>query len=393
MNYKKFLVILAAIVVIVHLPRIIILLRLRSRHGEDTYHEGKTGEGERIMTWVKFSFDPLTWSTYITDTKKKILKFYRERLSSLLEDVTDAQLIEDIYDPHIDPFTSEAKETILHTEIFHESQVIKTNFNHRWCSGGFFLSYATLLTRGDEPVLPEFPLVPFLPEYSLLKTLIKGDHIPASTCLSTSGSSISDVARLTYQIHDASSVKGSVSTRSYILWHIMSLLSAVHPKLYNIMIPLPFKDVAGVSNNIGVVFIKWPEAGMSSEELDKMINRKKMAAVGTNLYLRGIDTSGELGKNTRNNVDIVFTSGYVRNPKIVPVASHVTFNGIADYGIYVFSITVAGLTDVSLTFSTKEFPVQRLHDVLETKGVTPVCNVQGKNENRINITQKLDSFV
>jgi len=393
MNYKKFFMILAVIVIVVHLPRIIILLRLRSSHGEDTYHEGKTGEGERIMTWVKFSFDLPTWNTYVVNTKHKLLNFYREKLHSLIENTTDAQLVEEIYDPRVDPFTSDAKETILHTEIFHDSQVIKTNFNHRWCSGGFFLSYATILTRGDEPVLPEFPATPFLPEYSLLKTLIKGDHIPASTCLSTTESNIYDVTRLTYQIHNASSMKGNASTRSYILWHTMSLLSSIHPKLYNIMIPLPFKDVAGVSNNIGVVFIKWPEAGMSIEELDKMIHRKKMSAVGTNLYLRGIDTSGELGKNTRNNVDIVFTSGYVRNPKITPMASHVTFNGIADYGIYLFSMTINDLTDVALTFSTKEFPVHHLRNVLETKGLTPTQNVQGKSDNLITITQKLDDML
>ena len=389
MNYKKFFIILSVIVVIVHLPRIIILLRMRSSHGEDTYHEGKTGEGERIMTWVKFDFDLPVWSEYVTTTKQKLLKFYREKLPLLLENVTDDRLIEEIYDPDVNPFSSAAKEEILHTEIFHSKQVIKTNFNHRWCSGGFFLSYATTLTCGDEPVLPEFPITPFLPEYSLLKTLLKGEYIPASPCLSTTDSTINDVSRITYQIHGAKKLKGNVSTRSYILWSIMSLLSAVYPKLYNIMIPLPFRDVTGVSNNIGVIFIKWPESGMSMEELDKLISRKKMSAVGTNLYLRGIDSTGELGKNTRNNVDIVFTSGYVRNPKITPVASHVTFNGIADYGIYVFSITINDQTDVALTFSTKEFPVHDLRNVLETKGWVPKCNVQGNNDNRIVIAQKL----
>ena len=383
MNYKKFFMILAVIVIIIHLPRIIILLRLRNSHGEDTYQETKTGEGERILTWVRFSFSPPSWNKYVAETKRTLIKFYREKLTSLLEDVSDDRLVKEIFDPHADPFTTEAKGRVLQTEIFHESQVIKTNFNHRWCSGGFFLSYASMLLHGDDPVLPEFPVTPFLPEYSLLKTFINGEHIPASTCLSTTECTPTDIRRLSYKIYNAKTAKGDVSTRSYILWHIMSLLSSVHPKLYNMMIPLPFKDIEGVSNNIGVVFIKWPEKGMSCEELDRLIDRKKMSAIGTNLYLRGINTSKELGKNTRNNVDIVFTSGYVRNPRLATVANHVTFNGVADYGIYVFSITTNHVTDISLTFSTKEFPVQDLLNILETKGLIPECNVQGMKDNRI----------
>ena len=387
MNYTKFLMILVVIVIIIHLPRIIIELRSRSSHCEDTYQASKSDGDQRIMSWAKFMLDPAAWQAYVAGLKKRLITFYRENLGALIEEMTDVQLVKEINDTDIDPFTTEVKGDVLHTEIFHECRVVKTSFNHRWCSGGFFLGYATVLTYGDEPVLPEFPMTPFLPEYSLLKTYVKGEYIPASPCFSTRDSKPEDIMRLTYQIRDVSNMKGRASTRSYILWHIMSLLGSVHPKIYNIMIPLPFKAVAGIANNIGVIFIKWPEKGMSAEELDKLIHRKSITAVGTNLYLRGLNTSGELGKKTRNNVDIVFTSGYVRSPEVSPVASHVTFNGVADYGIYVFSITVKNQTDISMTFSTKDFPLRKLEEALEQKDLVPKCNVQAKSNSQVVIAE------
>ena len=83
------------------------------------------------------------------------------------------------------------------------------------------------------------------------------------------------------------------------------------PKDYNIVLPIPFKKLKNVWNNIGVIFIKWPKNGISMNSLETQINENKYHAIATNLFLRG-STSSSLGIDTRKNVDLVFTSGYVQ---------------------------------------------------------------------------------
>jgi len=130
------------------------------------------------------------------------------------------------------------------------------------------------------------------------------------------------------------------------------------------MIPVPFEDIPGIYNNIGVIFIKWPHTGLTPKQLDDAIKNNSYNAVATNLYLRALNTNSIVGKKTRNSVDIIYSSGYCKNPTILPSSSIVTFNGVADYGIYCCSTTAGKDTHVTLTFSTKDFPVQNLRKYL-----------------------------
>ena len=54
------------------------------------------------------------------------------------------------------------------------------------------------------------------------------------------------------------------------MWNIITRLqkSLKINKVLNIMIPVAFRPVENVYNNIGVLFIKWPENGMTIEEFE-----------------------------------------------------------------------------------------------------------------------------
>ena len=94
------------------------------------------------------------------------------------------------------------------------------------------------------------------------------------------------------------------------------------------------------------------------------LNNNKYHAIATNLYLRGV-TNSTIGRKQRKNVDLVFTSGYVHDLKYKFERNIVTFNGVADYGIYCFTFTQNKITHITLTFSTNEFDVDKLSNILE----------------------------
>ena len=101
---------------------------------------------------------------------------------------------------------------------------------------------------------------------------------------------------------------------------------------------------------------------MTMATLEKLITKQKYHAIGTNLFLRGVSS---YGTNGRKNVDLVFTSGYIQNPNVIPKYHHATFNGVADYGIYCLTATMGNVTSISFTLSTNQIDFEKLTKIID----------------------------
>ena len=82
--------------------------------------------------------------------------------------------------------------------------------------------------------------------------------------------------------------------------------------------------------------------------------------LASNYYLRTSHIGASQGKKVRNNVDIVFTSAYVKNSNVSYIKHVTTYNQIADYAIYCFTATVNKNISVTLTLNTQELSVKNL---------------------------------
>jgi len=362
-------------IILLHIPRLYIEYKSNTLatavgdfHGEDNYQKSRdqtTKRSNRLFGWTFFKMDEKEWELYVKDIEMKLLKLYRKEFDKLLSNISDGELVSIRTTSDVNSYLSHGN--VVSTWIDNEMHVIRTCFNHSWCSGFFFLQYAAVIFRGDAPKPATFPNVPFIPELYCLKMLLKKPHLPISKCFSTNIEP-ADIRRIGYKI-DLSNKSTNVPSRTYILWNIMFTLSHIENKDYNILIPIPFKKLHNVWNNIGVIFVKWPKNGMTLKELDDEINKNKYNAVATNLFLRGLTNSSQ-GSNSRKNVDLVFTTGYVKNAEIEPLHHAATFNGVADYGIYCLTGSFKNnITHVSLTFSTMMFDFDKLVKLLNNENI------------------------
>lgn len=328
-------------------------------HGEDNYQKNRhlvSGVPQRLFGWSLFEMDQLTWNMYVEDVQVRLLKLYRQEFGDLLSNVADKELVsirkvEEVksYEPY---------GNVVSTWIDNENQIVRTCFNHEWCSGFFFLQYGSVLYKGGSPKPASYPNNPFIPALALIRMAITRPDRPISECFKPNLEQTT-IKRVHYVI-DLSDKPVHVASRTYILWNIMNTLNSITTKDYNIMIPIPFQKLKHVWNNIGVIFIKWRKAGMTLTQLEDEIDKNKYSAIATNLVLR-TTTHSTTGTNTRKNVDLVFTSGYVENADIDPNYHLATFNGVADYGIYCLTATMKNKrTHVSLTFNTKDFEFDKL---------------------------------
>jgi len=354
---------------LLHIPRILIEIKSRLHifknciHGEDSYQKSRNitnNTEKRILSWSYFDMTNEEWEEYIDNIVPKLLYLYKSFFCEMLKNVKGDELV--CLKPHSDVISYKLCGDVVVTWIDMKNQIIRTCFNHQWCSGHFFIQYATIIFKGENINLINYPRTPFLIEYSLIKMLVYKPHKPISRCFNVNISQ-EEIKRIKYEMKIDYKLK-DIHKRTIILWNIMTLLNTIHRKDYNILIPVPFAPIKNIWNNIGAVFIKWPKEGLTLEELEKNIKLNSYNAIASNIYLRAC-TSSNIGKEIRNNVDIVFSSAYVKNPKILPKYNAMTFSDVADYGIYCLTTTIKDITNVSLTFSTNDFNFKNLLSQLE----------------------------
>ena len=353
-----------------HIPRLYIESKSRlfkknnKLHGEDSYQNKRNcgNEKNRLFGWSYFDMSDTEWTKYIENLKFNLINLYRKEFYHLVENISDHDLVSFQSSDKVMSYTADGE--VISTWIDNKNKIIRSCFNHEWCSGYFFLQYGSIIYTGKCPNPAKYPNIPFIPEYSLLKLILNKPYIPTGKCFSTDINK-NEIKRINYNI-DLSKKDIGISSRTYILWNVMTILNSVYSKDYNILIPIPFQKLKNVWNNIGVIFVKWPKEGMTIKDLETVISQNKYHAIGTNLYLRGV-TSPSQGKTGRKNVDLVFTSGYIQNPTIIPKYHHATFNGVADYGIYCLTATMGNITSISLTISTNQFEFEKLEKKIDEK--------------------------
>ena len=81
-----------------------------------------------------------------------------------------------------------------------------------------------------------------------------------------------------------------------------------------------------------------------------------------NYYLK-LNIDKKIGKQVRNNVDMIFSSGYIKGPKFTNVKSVTSYNGIPDYGLYCLTGTMGNTVHITLTISTKDIDISKLHEL------------------------------
>ena len=139
----------------------------------------------------------------------------------------------------------------------------------------------------------------------------------------------------------------------------------------NVMIPVPFRKEKKISNNIGVIFVKYEDSNII--KLQNSINTAKYQAISSNYYLK-LNMNKKIGKKVRNNVDIIFSSGYVKNPLNKNIKSITTYNGVPDYGIYCLTAGMGDLIHISLTISTNDIDFNKLKKLCNNSEVLEFSN-------------------
>lgn len=352
----------------IHIPRILIEIKSRYcsfkyfSHGEDSYQKSRNlldNKDKRIISWNYFDMPIEKWEEYLDSTIPQLINLCKTNFYNILGNIRDDQIVS--FKNNSDVISYNICGDVIAILIDKKNQIIKTCFNHEWCSGQFFIQYGTIILNGDNIKIMSYPKTPFVVEYNFIKMLLNKPHKPISTCFNTNISN-NDIKRIYFQINISdyvSNIPYKINKRSIILWNILTILNTVHKKDYNILIPIPFYNMNNIWNNIGAIFIKWPKSGLTVMELEKTIMDNAYNAIASNIFLRG-NVSSLVGKNIRSNVDIVFSSTYIKNPKIITKSNIVTFSDVADYGIYCLTTTVKDKTDITLTFSTNNFNFERL---------------------------------
>ena len=186
----------------------------------------------------------------------------------------------------------------------------------------------------------------------MLKFAIERNDIPLNKVFNVVKTK-PEIKRLYFKL-DTRNVPPKCHTRTWILYEVLSkVIKCIEPvKSINVMIPVPFKQEKKISNNIGVLFIKFDEK-TNILTLQNQIDLCKTQAIATNYYLK-INMNKKIGKDVRNNVDMIFSSGYVNNSQVLPSKSITTYNGVPDYGLYCLTGTLRNTVHVTLTVSTND---------------------------------------
>jgi len=372
---KQLVLILAAISFVIHLPRIYIdqkhlFLKGNLNNGEDKYHQNinKKKKSSRIISWTSYEMTDDEWDTHIKQFKIKAIQLVKDNIN-IMKDFTEKNIIFKKKKNEIKSLVIDSDKAIC-IWINKKKKMIRTTFDHEFCGGYFFIQYAALLCNGEPALLPIVPVkIPFIVESQMVKLLCKKPYEPLYKKYNLV-TSTDDINRLSFTLNCNDKVSGS-RTKIWILWKVINFIMQVDKARegLDILMPIAFNKLDHIYNNIGVIFIKY-KRGDTIEMLKKEVEEKQSMVLASNYYLRTSRVGADQGKNVRNNVDIVFTSSYVKNSNMTGVKQITTYNKIADYAIYCFTATANNNIVVTLTLNTKDIPIKNLLDKIpESKSV------------------------
>ena len=338
-----------------------------SNHGEDTYQIEKSTRDDqiqRVFTYTIFNFKKtIEWQQYLINTIHKLEKLYQTITSDYgFEYINSSKNL-----------SLKPSKKIIFTTVNMKTKTITTTFDHSYCSGHFFLQYGTVISNGTCPNLPKFPKLFGIAEYYLIKFAIERNDIPLNKVFNVVKTR-PEMKRLYFTL-DAKNVPPKCHTRTWILYEVLSkVIKCIDPvKSLNVMIPVPFKQEKKISNNIGVLFIKFDDK-TNILTLQNQIDACKTQAIATNYYLK-INMSKKIGKDVRNNVDMIFSSGYIKNPTVIPHKSITTYNGVPDYGLYCLTGAMGDTIHITLTVSTNDINFDSLKDMYSNSEVVSFDNL------------------
>ena len=350
---KLYLKSIIIIIVILLVFRACVELKIYvSNHGEDTYQIEKStrdNEIQRVFTYTIFKFKKnIEWQQYLI----KIV----HRLEKLYNTVTNNYLID--YISSNKNVSLNPSDKTIYTIINMKNKTISTCFDHSYCSGHFFLEYGSVISDGKCPELPIFPKYFGIAEYYVAKFAVERNDLPQSKVFSIVKNK-NEIKRLYFTLN-AENVPIKCHTRTWILYTVLkNVINTIStPKSINVMIPVPFKKEKKISNNIGVLFIKFDDK-TNLINLQNQIDLNKTQAIATNYYLK-LNMNKKIGKDVRNNVDMIFSSGYIKDANVTNVKSITTYNGIPDYGLYCLTGTIGNKIHVTLTVSTNDINFSEL---------------------------------
>ena len=350
---KLYIKLFLVLIIIFVLFRLGVNLKIHvSNHGEDTYQIEKStrdGQIQRVFTYTIYNFKKtIEWQQYLINTIHKLEKLYKS--------ITNDYGFE--YISNSKKLSLRPSEKIIFTTINMKTKTITTSFDHSYCSGHFFLKYGSVISDGICPTLPKFPKLFGIAEYYLLKFAIERNDIPVNKVFNIVKTK-PEMKRLYFTL-DTNNVPPKCKTRTWILYEVLSnVIKCIDPvKTINVMIPVPFKQEKKISNNIGVLFIKFNDK-TNILTLQNQIDSASTQAIATNYYLK-LNMNKKLGKDVRNNVDMIFSSGYIQDSKVLPLKSITTYNGVPDYGLYCLTGTMGNTIHITLTISTNDINFDKL---------------------------------
>jgi len=382
---KIAVVVLLIICVVIHLPRLCIEYYSRysdttpsssvddddEYHGEDAYQKERSSTEDinnRVISWIHFDISPKQWNRYLNYLVPALIKFYRSELGEQLKNLKDRDIIK-----YTDSstFSLVGDEHCVGNWINNDTQIIRCSYDHRYCSGHFFLKCGTVFFDGEHSDVSIFSHAPFLAEIAISKLVYYKPYNQEGKCFKMIKDT-KDIRRIFMKIkldHRKISCdrEDDRCVINWVAWIILRRISkASHrSKTLNVIIPVAFDKLPNISNNIGITFIKWLKSNISFEDFSELMNGEKYQTMATNLYMRG-NSGSNYGKDVRNDTDVVLTIGYVKDAKYHPSYQMTSFNSIPDYPVYCMAVIIHNVVHVSISVYTKDINVKTLLNNPET---------------------------
>jgi hypothetical protein len=364
-------IILVSLFIIFLIFNFLIIYRIYQRStkkfiGEDGYQKNreKLSGGAYIYGFV----------SYNKHNYKKNIKKIKQNTYKLLKDyVENYPHMIPLYNHDVDTYYKQTSKLLNKTDVVNtfkpkllsitevKGYNIVIIINHVYLGASFFTQVCEILVDGTFPGLVPISLPPYLREYNVFKFLIKDWLFRDSSSFRRLKmiTNTDDMRRISYHL-EIDSIKNleiykGIKTKSVIIHYVLQdILKHLPKKKLTFYITFGFKHDPKIYNNVGIIFGELTKE-TTAKELENQIISKTYQIIATNTLMQILPSKS--GTNARNNVDVVFTMMYVKDPKVDVKHCELTYKMIADYPIYVFGLSVGTKCYISQIIMTPEYKI------------------------------------
>ena len=215
--------------------------------------------------------------------------------------------------------------------------------DHRYFGGLFFLKLGGKITNTKPVTIYKEQYTPFLSELLILKFGIFWLTNKPKNSLKISN----NIKRISFSYNYLEDSKKFPKVRKHTI--LCNTLLKIFDKNISVLLPVAFESTSKNYNNVGCIFVEYNKDD-TPEILENKISSNKYQAIATNNLQKIISK----GKKVRNSIDLVLTMGYLVGEYNNIKYSATSYLSIADYPIYIVSMTIENINYTTITLMTED---------------------------------------